>query len=103
LVLTTLKNRGEALRLAERLISEKLAACASMVHGVESTYRWKEKIERTRETIMLIKTSKRKIDRLIHQIKELHPYELPEILALQIDRGLWEYLEWVDKSLKQGR
>ncbi|RLG56811.1 MAG: divalent-cation tolerance protein CutA [Hadesarchaea archaeon] len=99
LALTTLKNR-EALRLAEHLVSEKLATCANMVHRVESTCRWKGKIERARETMMLIKTSEKKVDRLIHRIKELHPYELPEILALRIDRGLGEYLEWVDKSLR---
>jgi len=64
LVLTTVKNRSEAKRLSEKLVSEKLAACVSALPGVNSTYRWRGKLERTREVLLLIKTSNKKLNRL---------------------------------------
>lgn len=99
-VLTTVKNRVEAKRLAERLVSEKLAACVSTVPNVTSVYRWRGKVERAREVLVVVKTSMKKLDRLISRIKELHSYEVPEILALRIERGLPEYLKWLGKSLR---
>lgn len=99
-VLTTVKNRVEAKRLAERLVSEKLAACVSTAPNVTSVYRWRGKIERAREVLVVVKTSMKKLDRLIPRIKELHSYEVPEILALRIERGLPEYLKWLGKSLR---
>ncbi|MCK4405470.1 MAG: divalent-cation tolerance protein CutA [Hadesarchaea archaeon] len=99
-VLTMVKNRVEAKRLAERLVSEKLAACVSTVPNVTSVYRWRGKVERAREVLVVAKTSMKKLDRLIPRIKELHSYEVPEILALRIERGLPEYLKWLGKSLR---
>ena len=99
-VLTTVKNRVEAKRLAERLVSEKLAACVSTVPNVTSVYRWRGKVERAREVLVVVKTSMKKLDRLIPRIKELHSYEVPEILALRIERGLPEYLKWISESLR---
>ncbi|TES98497.1 MAG: divalent-cation tolerance protein CutA [Hadesarchaea archaeon] len=99
-VLTTVKDRAEAKRLAERLVSEKLAACVSAVPNVTSVYRWRGKVERAREVLVVVKTSMKKLDRLIPRIKELHSYEVPEILALRIERGLPEYLKWISESLR---
>lgn len=99
-VLTTVKDRAEAKRLAERLVSEKLAACVSAVPNVTSIYRWRGKVERAREVLVVVKTSMKKLDRLIPRIKELHSYEVPEILALRIERGLPEYLKWISESLR---
>jgi len=99
-VLTTVKNRVEAKRLAERLVSEKLAACVSTVPNVTSVYRWRGKVERAREVLVVVKSSMKKLDRLIPRIKELHSYEVPEILALRIERGLPEYLKWLRESLR---
>ncbi len=99
-VLTTVKDRAEAKRLAERLVSEKLAACVSAVSNVTSVYRWRGKVERAREVLVVVKTSMKKLDRLIPRIKELHSYEVPEILALRIERGLPEYLKWISESLR---
>jgi periplasmic divalent cation tolerance protein len=78
LVLTMVRNRAEARRIAAALVSEKLAACVSAVPGAISTYRWRGKVERSRE---------------------VHSYELPEVVAVKVDRGLPEYLKWVEKSL----
>ncbi len=99
-VLTTVKDRAEAKRLAEKLVSEKLAACVSAVPNVTSVYRWRGKVERAREVLVVAKTSMKKLDRLIPRMKELHSYEVPEILALRIERGLPEYLKWISESLR---
>lgn len=99
-VLTTVKNRAEAKRLTERLVSEKLAACVSAVPNVTSVYRWRGKVKRAREVLVVVKTSMKKLDRLIPRIKELHSYEVPEILVLRIERGLPEYLKWLRESLR---
>jgi periplasmic divalent cation tolerance protein len=99
LVLTTVKNRIEAKRMAEKLVSEKLAACVSAIPNVTSVYRWRGRVERAREVILVAKTSAKKLDRLIHRIKELHSYETPEILALRVEGGLSEYLKWLEESL----
>ncbi len=100
LVLTTVKNRAEAKRLSEKLVSEKLAACVSVLPSVSSTYRWRGKLERAKENLLLIKTSDEKLDRLIPRIKELHSYEVPEVLVVPIERGLPKYLKWLEESLR---
>lgn len=100
LVLTTVKNRAEAKRLGEKLVSEKLAACVSALPSTSSIYRWHGKLERARENLLLIKTSNEKLDRLLPRIKELHSYEVPEVLVLPIERGLPEYLKWLEESLR---
>jgi len=100
LVLTTVKNQAEAKRLSEKLVSEKLAACVSVLPSVNSTYRWHGKLERAKENLLLIKTSNKKLDRLIPRIKELHSYEVPEVLVVPIERGLPEYLKWLVESLR---
>ncbi|MEM4187846.1 MAG: divalent-cation tolerance protein CutA [Candidatus Hadarchaeum sp.] len=99
IVLTTVKDRREANRISQALISEKLAACVSIVPNVASVYRWQGKIERSREIILVIKTSAKKIDRLMSRIKELHSYQVPEIISLKIQRGLPQYLKWLKESL----
>ena len=100
LVLTTVKARVEAERIAKKIVGEKLAACVNVVPSIISTYRWKGKIERSRETLLLIKTSGEKLDKVIKRIKELHTYKVPEIIALPIERGLPEYLKWLKESLR---
>jgi periplasmic divalent cation tolerance protein len=99
LVLIAVKNKAEARRMAEKLVSEKLAACVSTIPNVTSVYRWRGKVERAREVMLVAKTSAKKLDRLIHRIKELHSYEIPEILVLRVERGLSEYLKWLEESL----
>jgi len=100
LVLTTTKGRAEAGRIAKKIVEEQLAACANVVPGISSTYRWEGKIERSKETLLLIKTSKGKLAKLIKRIKELHTYKVPEIMALPIKRGSPEYFKWLRESLK---
>ena len=99
IVLTTVKNRAEAKKISEALISEKLAACVNRLPSVSSVYRWRGKVERSSEVMLIIKTSSKNLDKLMARIKELHSYEVPEILALKVDRSLPQYLRWIDESL----
>ena len=99
-VLVTAKDEQEAKRLGEKLVSEKLAACVSVVPKVSSVYRWRGKIECAGEALILIKTSQEKLDRLIPRIEELHSYEVPEVLVLPIERGAPKYLKWLEESLR---
>jgi len=99
-VLVTTKKRAEAERIAKQLVEEKLAACVNVLPKISSTYGWKGKVEHASEALLLVKTSREKLDRLIARVKELHSYEIPEILALQIERGSREYLKWLEESLR---
>jgi len=94
------KNPAEAEKISKKLVSEKLAACVSSVPGAKSVYRWAGKIQRTNEVMLLAKTSKKKLGPLINRIRQLHSYDVPEILALKVERGLPEYLRWVEESLR---
>lgn len=95
-VLTACPNASAARRMATRLVDERLAACINIVPKVESIYRWQGKIERAREWLLVIKSRRRDYPRLESRLRELHPYELPEIVAVPIARGLSTYLSWIN-------
>jgi len=95
IVLTNLPDRAAALRLANALVEQRLAACVNVLAESTSVYRWKGEIESTTEVPVLIKTRAERYAEVEAAIRRLHPYELPEIVAVPIVRGLDEYLEWV--------
>ena len=95
LVITTLPNREAALTLAQTIVARRLAACVNILGGCTSVYRWKGAVEEESEVPVLVKTRAARYDELEAAIRELHPYELPEIIAVPAVRGLPEYLEWV--------
>ena len=95
LVFTNLPDREAALELAHGLIERRLAACVNVLDGCTSVYRWKGDIEEADEVPVLVKTRTARYEELEAAIRELHPYELPEIVAVPVVRGLPEYLEWV--------
>jgi periplasmic divalent cation tolerance protein len=95
IVLTTAPDRDSAEHLAERLIAENLAACVNISAEMTSVYRWKGTIERGTERQMVIKTTRARYDALQNAIREQHPYETPEILALSVEDGLPAYLDWI--------
>jgi len=100
LVLCTFPDPAFAKNIAERLVNEKLAACVNVITGVQSIFRWQGKIDNANENILVIKTKDSLYDELEVRIKELHPYELPEIISVPIDKGLNKYLDWISESTK---
>lgn len=94
-VLTNLPDRDAALKLGQALVARRLAACVNVLAPCTSVYRWKGEIEKADETPVLIKTRAERYAEVEAAIRELHPYELPEIMAVTAVRGLGEYLQWV--------
>ncbi len=96
LVMTNLPDAATAHRIAQRLIERKLAACANILPVVTSMYRWQGKIEVASECAMWLKTTRVQYDALLQALLEQHPYELPEVIALPVERGLPAYLKWIE-------
>jgi len=95
LVLTNLPDRAAAEKLAEALIAKRVAACVNILAPCRSVYRWRGELQREEEHPVLIKTTRESYPALEAAIREAHPYELPEIVAVPIERGLPAYLDWV--------
>jgi periplasmic divalent cation tolerance protein len=95
IVFTNLPDREAALKLADELVARKLAACVNVLAECTSVYRWKGNIETAREVPVLIKTRAARYAEVEDAIRGLHPYELPEIIAVPLARGSDEYLQWV--------
>ena len=95
LVITNLPDREAARRLAEKLVEDRLAACVNILAPCESVYRWQGRIETTQEVPLLIKTLGAHYDKLEKTIRQCHPYELPEIIAVPLAAVLPAYLEWL--------
>lgn len=98
-VFVSCSGRGEALKIARSIVGEKLAACVNVVDGVHSIYWWKGAVEESGETLLIIKTRAEKFRKLVERIKELHSYDVPEIIALPIVVGNGDYLNWVDETI----
>ena len=97
--LSTVGSLQDAERLARALVERRLAACVNVVPGVVSHYRWKGEICRDEERLLVIKTRAERMDALRAALAELHPYELPELVALEISDGTQAYLEWLDEGV----
>ena len=95
-VLTTLASAEEAVTLIRALLDRRLIACGNILSGVRSIYRWEGKVADEREVIVLLKTRATRIEALEMAFGELHPYKVPELLALPVSAGLHKYLEWID-------
>lgn len=98
IVLTTCNSSEIASSIAESLVSNKLAACVNVINSVESIYQWQGKIEHDKEILLIIKTRKSLYSQLEQAIQELHDYELPEIIAVPIDTGEKNYLNWIQSA-----
>ncbi|NLA67159.1 MAG: divalent-cation tolerance protein CutA [Gammaproteobacteria bacterium] len=86
--------------LARRLVEERLAACASVLPGLRSTWRWDGAIQEGDEVLLLAKTSAARFDALAARIVELHPYSVPAVVAVEVAAGLPAYLAWVDAETR---
>jgi periplasmic divalent cation tolerance protein len=100
LVLTNLPDRAAAERLADMLVEKRLAACVNILAPCRSVYRWKDAVQHDEEHPMLIKTTVERYSEMEQALRAGHPYELPEIVAVPIERGLPAYLEWVAAETK---
>ena len=97
-VFMTAANGEEATRLAEMLVGAHLAACVQILPEIESVYRWQGKIERSSEVLLLVKTTRGKFDELEREVRALHSYDTPEIVAVPIVTGSAPYLEWLNQA-----
>jgi periplasmic divalent cation tolerance protein len=99
IVLTTAGSQEEARKLAHALVERRLAACVNIVSQVESVYRWQGKVESAQEWLLLIKTQVSAFDQVRQTIQELHSYELPECVLLEIADGSPAYLDWIAENV----
>ena len=99
IVLVTCGNLIEARRIAGKVVRKHLAACVTVILGpVQSVYRWKGKIQTAREQLLLIKTVEKQLPALEAEIKRLHSYDVPEIIALPVEWGSTDYLAWLSEN-----
>ncbi len=95
ILFSTIDNAETARRIASTLVEERLAACVNIIPNVTSVYKWKGEIETASEWLMLIKTVQERVPALIARLVQLHPYEVPEAVVLNIEEGHSPYLDWV--------
>jgi periplasmic divalent cation tolerance protein len=91
----TCPDAASAQHLAQAVVGERLAACVNRIPGIQSTYRWKGEVTTDTEELLLIKTTASRFEALKERILALHPYELPELIAVPVERGHADYLAWV--------
>jgi periplasmic divalent cation tolerance protein len=101
LVLTTLGASADAAAFARALVEERLAACVNILPEVTSVYRWKNAVEQDREQLLVIKTTRDRLDALQARLHQLHPYEVPECLVIPAVGGSAAYLGWVEESVQE--
>ena len=97
-VFITAGGRGEAEKIGSALVEEGLAACVNTVGPITSVYRWKGRVERAEEHLLIVKTIEDSLGELTKRVKSLHSYSVPEIIALRIEGGSAEYLRWLEEG-----
>lgn len=95
---TVPKNKSE--EIAKILLEEKLISCVNIISTVKSMYWWNDQIQTDLEELLIIKTKKELFNELVDRIKEIHPYDIPEVISFNIDQGNNEYIDWIYKSTK---
>ena len=100
LAITTAGSREEAERIARTLVEERLAACVNILDNLRSVYRWQGAVESADELLLLMKTDQQHVESLRDRLTQLHSYELPEFLVLDIDGGSAAYLDWIAAGLR---
>ena len=99
-VLVTARDKKEAQKISAALIKHKLAACVNIIDKVNSIFFWAAKLDQAKESLLLIKSRKEKLPKIIKLVKSLHSYEVPEIIAIPIIAGDRPYLRWIDAALR---
>jgi periplasmic divalent cation tolerance protein len=98
LALSTFPDEETARRIVQELVEARLVACGNILPAVESIYRWEDKVESARETLVIFKLPAETFSRFQEKLRTLHPYEIPEIISVDIAKGLPEYLRWIAES-----
>jgi periplasmic divalent cation tolerance protein len=100
LVFVTASNKKEAQKISAGLIKQRLAACVNIVDKADSLFSWEGKTQKAKESLLIIKSKKEKMSKIVKAVKSLHSYEVPEIIALPIIAGDKPYLRWIDAALR---
>ena len=100
IVFVTCETKVQAENMAQVIVEGKLAACVNVLPAVRSCFRWEGKLKWSEETLMLVKTTRGRFNQLQDQIKEMHTYEIPEIVAVGIDDAFDRYIQWIDESVR---
>jgi periplasmic divalent cation tolerance protein len=99
IILSTTGSEDEASKIAEHLVSNRLAACVNIIPSITSVYRWKGEMNIDREILMIIKTDASRFEEIKSAVRNLHSYETPELIAIPIQQGLQQYLDWIAESV----
>ncbi len=97
-VLITTPSSEEGHRIARALVDERLAACVNILSPIQSIYRWEGQVQEDREVLLVVKTTAQMLEPLSLRVRQLHSYEVPEIIALQVVAGASDYLDWIDEQ-----
>jgi periplasmic divalent cation tolerance protein len=100
IVLTTCGNAADAERIARALLERRLAACVNIIPGIRSLYHWQGRIEDDAELLLIIKTTSGAVESLKAAIREAHPYDVPEMVVVQIEDGSQAYLDWIGANVR---
>lgn len=98
IVLSTAGSEEEGARIAKSLVERKLCACVNLAPGIRSFYRWEGAVQDDAEVLLIIKTTQEKLQALSDHLAEIHGYDVPEVLAIAVDKGSASYLEWLAES-----
>lgn len=99
IVLVTVPGPKEGSRISKGILTSRLAACVTLIPGVQSMYWWDGKIARAKEALLVVKTTKLNYQELERKILDLHPYEVPEIIAIPLIGGVPQYIEWIKREV----
>lgn len=98
-VLITTKDTKEAQKIAKGLLNKKLVACVNTIAGVNSFFWWNGKIDKAKEVLLMAKTRKSHFSKIVKEVKRLHSYDVPEVIALPVAAGNQDYLKWIEQSI----
>ncbi len=102
-IFTTTENKEDAEKIAKEVVEKRLAACAQVLGPIESTYWWEGEVEKAKEWLCIMKSRNDLFEKLEAAIKKIHPYDVPEILAVPVIAGNKSYLEWLDREVGSDR